>query len=346
MGIKLGIAVVTRKTRMQGLRERYATASMAAFALGQAQVHERARRAAHDSRGNPAKAATRQVSRAVPETDYDETAEATIRAYQQEDDAYRGSLEALERELDFGLPIKFVDRDFVPNFEFQTCELVVVVGQDGLVANVAKYVRHLPIVAVNPDPLRIDGVLLPFKTNQARRAVGRVLEGKAKVRPVTLAEVELNDGQRLLAFNDFFLGAASHVSARYVLRVQDREEPQSSSGVLVSTGAGSTGWFSSVFNMVQGVAAWQGESVSVGQQLPWEDRRLLWAVREPFASKHSHTNLVAGLLDAGQELILESLMPAGGVVFSDGIEADALQFNSGAIARVRAAEQRANIVVG
>lgn len=334
---------------MQGLRERYATASMAAFALEQAQVHERARRNPHDIRttGRAVSGKKRQqAERHKSQESGAEQVEATIQAYQVEDDAYRSSLERLERELDFGLPLKFVDREFVPNFEFQTCELVVVVGQDGLVANVAKYVGDLPIVAVNPDPQRIDGVLLPFKTSQTHRAVRRVLEGKAKFRLVTLAEVELNDGQRLLAFNDFFLGAASHVSARYVLRVQDREEPQSSSGVLVSTGAGSTGWFSSVFNMVQGVASWMGSPVGQGEQLTWEDRRLLWAVREPFASKHSKTALVAGWLDEGNELVLESLMPSGGVVFSDGIEADALQFNSGAIARVRAAEQRARIIVG
>jgi hypothetical protein len=80
--------------------------------------------------------------------------------------------------------------------------------------------------------------------------------------------------------------------------------------------------------------------------LPWEDRRLLWVVREPFASRHSGAELAAGLLDEGAELILESQMPAGGVIFSDGVEADALQFNSGAIARIRAAEERARLVVG
>jgi hypothetical protein len=54
---------------------------------------------------------------------------------------------------------------------------------------------------------------------------------------------------------------------------------------------------------------------------------------------------VAGILDSGQELTLESLMPSGGVVFSDGMEADFLQFNSGSIARIRAAEQRARLVI-
>ena len=45
-------------------------------------------------------------------------------------------------------------------------------------ANVAKYVGDQPLVGVNPDPTRFDGVLLPFAV-RARGAVRRVLEGKA-----------------------------------------------------------------------------------------------------------------------------------------------------------------------
>ena len=52
------------------------------------------------------------------------------------------------------------------------------------------------------------------------------------------------------------------------------------------------------------------------------------------------------LLDEGQELIVESLMPDGGVIFSDGIEKDFLPFTSGTITRVRVSSQRANLVIG
>jgi hypothetical protein len=223
--------------------------------------------------------------------------------------------------------------------------VVVVVGQDGLVANTAKYVGDLPIVAVNPDPQRIDGILLPFKTRQARLAVQHTLEGKARLRSVTLAEASLDDGQRMLAFNDFFVGASSHVSARYTLRVEDVAEPQSSSGVLISTGAGSTGWLSSVFNMADGLDAWRGIQPRERPHLEWDDPRLVWAVREPFVSKHSQASLVAGMLEPGHELVVESNMPEAGVIFSDGIESDFLIFTSGAIARVFASQQRAHLVV-
>jgi hypothetical protein len=157
--------------------------------------------------------------------------------------------------------------------------------------------------------------------------------------------VKLEDGQRLLAFNDLFIGARSHVSALYRITCGKRSEVQSSSGVLVSTGAGSTGWMSSVFNMTSGVAQFCGGAPVKSIRIPWEDRRLLYVVREPFVSRHSQAGIVAGLLESGESLALESLMPSGGAIFSDGMESDFLQFNSGAIARVQAAEQRARLVV-
>jgi len=277
---------------------------------------------------------------------YIEHAGGDFADYEREDDAYARSLEVLYRGFDPGLKVHQIDREIVPTFLFAPTDLVVALGQDGLVANVAKYAGAQPLLPVNPDPARFDGVLLPFQPPQARAAIARVLAGKARLRSITLAEARLADGQRLLGFNDLYIGARSHVSARYTLRARGREEAQSSSGVLVSTGAGSTGWLSSVFNMAAGVAAFTGGTPGAPMQLSWEDPRLVFVVREPFASRHSRASLVAGVIEAGDELALESLMPSGGVIFSDGIEADALRFDSGASATIGAAEHRTRLVVG
>ena len=239
-----------------------------------------------------------------------------------------------------------LEREDVSRFLFAPDDIVLVVGQDGLVANTAKYALDRPIVAVNPDPARFDGILLPFLPGEAPGAVSAVLAGRARERQVTLAEARLDDGQTLLAFNDLFLGARTHVSARYRIRYRDAAEPQSSSGVLVSTGAGSTGWLSSVFNMAAGVTALCGGRGREGIRLEWEDPRLLFVVREPFVSRHSKAGIVAGLVEPDSELRLESLMPSGGVIFSDGIEQDFLRFDSGAVAHVRAAGKKARLVVG
>lgn len=275
---------------------------------------------------------------------YIEHAGGDFGEYEREHTAYQRALDRLRRDLELGLPRQFLDRALLPTYTFGPVDLVVTVGQDGLVANTAKYAGAQPIVGVNPDPLRYDGILLPFAPEETRMAVTRVLEGKASSRLVTLAEAQLADGQRLLAFNDLFVGARSHVSARYRLRAAGREEVQSSSGLLVSTGAGSTGWMSSVFNMAAGVTRFAGGQAGAGLRLDWEDRRLLFAVREPFRSRHSAVDIVAGLVEADGALEVESLMPSGGVIFSDGIEADFLEFNSGAVARIHPAAQRARLV--
>ena len=170
------------------------------------------------------------------------------------------------------------------------------------------------------------------------------MNSSARIREVTLAEVSLNDGQRLRAFNDLYIGARSHVSALYRISCSERSETQSSSGVLVSTGAGSTGWVSSVFNMAAGISRFCGAASGAAVRLPWEDPRLLFVVREPFVSRHSQASLVMGMLRPGEELSLQSLMPSGGVIFSDGMEADFINFNSGSTAKVRAAAQHARLV--
>ncbi|MBE7448750.1 MAG: NAD(+)/NADH kinase [Kofleriaceae bacterium] len=302
------LVVITRKTRLQQLVERLGSRGQARF--------------------------------------YIEHAGGDYADYAAEDEAYARAVDDVERALDLGLRVQRLERAIVPTFLFAPTDLVVTVGQDGLVANVATYAGAQPIVAINPDPARFDGVLLPFAVGAARGAVMRVLAGKARVREVTLAEARLADGQRLLAFNDLFLGARSHVSARYTLRLGDEAaEVQSSSGVLVSTGAGSTGWLSSAWNMAAGLAAFTGGTPGTPPALAWEDPRLCFVVREPFASKQSGIGLVAGMIGPGQALTVESRMPTGGVIFSDGVEADALGFDSGAIATIAAAAQRTRLVV-
>jgi NAD kinase len=302
------IVLVTRKTRLAELVERFNTISQVKFYISHAG-------------GN-------------------------FNEYEKEDDAYRRSIELVRNSMDVGLKVQVVDRALVPTCTFLPVDLVLTLGQDGLVANTAKYVGRQPIIAINPDPERFDGILLPFLPGQVRPAIDSVLESRCRIRAVTLAEARLNDGQRLLAFNDLFIGAQTHVSARYRIRWNKLEEPQSSSGVLISTGAGTTGWMSSVFNMASGVALLGGAPPMKPIRMDWEDRRLLFVVREPFISRHSQAGIIAGLIRPSEKLELESLMPSGGVIFSDGVESDYLQFNSSATVTVGAAPETAQLVVG
>ncbi|MEK7224077.1 MAG: sugar kinase, partial [Bacteroidota bacterium] len=201
--------------------------------------------------------------------------------------------------------------------------MIVVIGQDGLVANTAKYSKGLPIVAVNPDKKRYDGVLLPFDTSNAVYGVENVLSERFLSRSMRFAEAKLNDGQRLLAFNDLFIGVSSHVSARYRISYNKKTEEHSSSGLIISTKAGSTGWLSSIFNMAYGVTSMFEKNLKL-KRPKLKDNDLLFAVREPFQSIRTQAGITAGILKDKNNLIIESLMPSNGIIFSDGIESDFL----------------------
>jgi NAD kinase len=302
------IVLITRKTRLDELIERFNTRAQAQF--------------------------------------YIEHAGGDFSAYLAEHEAYQRSLETVRRSIEVGLKIQVMDRSLAPTYLFSPADVVVTLGQDGLVANTAKYVGGQPILAVNPDADRFDGLLLSFQPCDLRPNLERTLAGKARVRAVTMAEAKLQDGQRLIAFNDLFIGAATHVSARYRISYGERRENHSSSGIIVSTGAGSTGWLSSIFNETSGILSFLGGSPVQPVRMAWEEDRLLFVVREPFSSRHSQAGIVAGAVRSNTPLSVESQMPAGGVIFSDGVESDHLSFNSGSIADIRVAPEKANLVVG
>jgi NAD kinase len=302
------LVLITRKTRLEALTERFATRAQAKFYLDQAGL------------------------------DFDD--------YAREHDTYRRALEFTRERLQVGLPVQVLERALAPTYLFSPTDAVIVLGQDGTVANVAKYVGDSPLVGVNPDPERFDGVLLPFRLEGLQAALRAVLANTHRVQHVTLAEARLSDGQKLLAFNDLFIGARTHVSAHYRLRSSKTWERQSSSGVLVSTGAGSTGWLSSVCTFASAMSQQLGGQALSPLQMPWDARELRYVVREPFASKHSATSQVTGAVKEASPLELESLMPSGGVIFSDGMEDDAIQFTSGLVARIAPSQQRAHLVMG
>ena len=164
---------------------------------------------------------------------------------------------------------------------------------------------------------------------------------------VTMAKATLNDSQVLYAVNDLFIGPKTHTSARYEIQSGKHKEVQSSSGVIVSTGLGSTGWMKSIVTGSIGIAAGMQHTQAdfSYRAASWDSDNLQFAVREPFPSRSSEAGLVFGIVSARQPLLLSSFMPENGVIFSDGIEADFLEFNSGAKATIAVAEKQGRLIV-
>lgn len=267
--------------------------------------------------------------------------------YQIEDQTYKRSVREAERILSRIGRLQVMERAYIHNFIFGEKDLVVALGQDGLVANILKYLDTQLLIGVNPDPARYEGVLLPFTVGQLANLIPEVFAEQRPVRKVTMARAALNTGEILYGVNDLFIGPRSHTSARYSVSVGDLSENQSSSGIIVSTGLGSTGWFQSIVAGARGIASsLSGHPLNIArrQAFEWDSDYLYFSVREPWPSKVSAASLTFGKITAGSPLNLVSQMPENGVIFSDGIESDFLQFNAGTRATITVAEKQGHLV--
>jgi NAD kinase len=267
--------------------------------------------------------------------------------YQTEDRVYKQVVRDAENILSHHGRVQVVDRAFVPNFIFGPMDTVVAIGQDGLVANVLKYLDGQLLVGVNPDAKRWEGVLLPFTLADLDLVMPEVFAKKRPVADVTMAEAKLNNGQSLSAVNDLFIGPRTHSSARYSIRIGEKTENHSSSGIIVSTGLGSTGWLRSILAGATGVASMlSGRPLKINERkaVAWDADYLYFSVREPWPSNTSGAEIAFGKVTQRQPLVLASHMPENGVIFSDGIESDFLEFNSGTEATITVAGRKGHLV--
>src|SRR5215470_963114 len=110
-----------------------------------------------------------------------------------EDTAQSRAVTAIRKALPDELKVVEIDRGMVAQFLFEPHDLVAAVGQDGLVANVGKYLDGQPIAGVNPDPEHIEGALLPFTVDLFVGALPDLLRDHRPMREATLASAQTSD---------------------------------------------------------------------------------------------------------------------------------------------------------
>lgn len=238
-----------------------------------------------------------------------------------------------------GIPARWrrtsIDRSELSRFLFEPEDVVIAIGQDGLVANVAKYLSGQLVLGVNPLPQRFDGVLVRHPTAAVRDLLADIdADRGVRVQSRAMVRARLDDGQSLTALNEVFIGHRSHQSARYRIAIGDRVERQSSSGIICCTGTGATGWASSIHRAT-------GSAMVLPEPT---EAKLCFFVREAWPSKFTATGLNSGILTEKSRLVVTSELNQGGVVFGDGIEDDYLPFDWGRVADVGVDEKRLSLV--
>lgn len=230
-----------------------------------------------------------------------------------------------------------VERADLSRFLLTPEDIIAVVGQDGLVANAAKYLNGQPVIGIDPEPGANPGVLVRHTPGAAAKLLQEAgLVGpleRLRCQELATVTARLDDGQELSGLNEIFIGHVSHQSARYQITTPDgRAERHSSSGLIVSTGTGATGWCASI-------ALERG-----GRALPAPtDPRLAWFVREAWPSPITGTTLTEGVLAAGETLRV-TVASDQLVVFGDGMEDDRLTASWGQEIMVQLGERPLRLV--
>ncbi len=220
-------------------------------------------------------------------------------------------------------------------------------GPDGLFVNLAQYVQDQLVLGVNPDPATIAGTLMPFVPKQVGLLI-RLLQreaGAPRTEALPFVKGVIDNDRVVWGINDLFIGRRDHVSARYEIAFEGESEHQSSSGVIVSTGVGATGWLRSILTMVDALA--EGGARHLWRLLPQRtESTLMFVVREPFPSPTTDTGIVTGTIQPGSPLTLTCEMAKGGVIFSDGITERATEWGAGSKVEITVGDRFIRRVVG
>lgn len=182
-------------------------------------------------------------------------------------------------------------------------DLVVSVGGDGTFLQAARSVSRTPILGINSDPQRSEAVFCAATAKSFRRLCEQALAGRLPELRLWRLQIVLNGRLwPVRALNDVL---AVHddpaTMSRYRLKIGSREEAQKSSGLWVSTAAGSS---SAVL-------------AAGGRQLPWSAKAFQYRPRELYRGRLSRCQLTGGVLHPPAHVRLTWLMRRG-VAFIDG----------------------------
>jgi NAD+ kinase len=184
-------------------------------------------------------------------------------------------------------------------------DLVLTVGGDGTVLNLSHYISNgTPLIGVNSSPSYSVGYFCACDADELGRTLDAVLAQEVELFSLCRLSVSINGAScGLPALNDILITDANPAAtSRYVLQVGDTlEERQRSSGLWISTPAGSTAAIRS----------------AGGSVLPLRSRLIQYLVREPYLPKDKRYHHLSGVQELSQSITLISMMEQGRV-FLDG----------------------------
>ncbi len=228
---------------------------------------------------------------------------------------------------------QFISRDELTREVAARAELVIALGGDDHLKFVSHFVDATPIMAVNSDPVLSNGGLAYFVASGFETVLRRLENEQFDIEEWARLEAMLNGSSVGLATSEFFLGEDRRRDmSRHILEFDGAKEEQRCSGLLVVTGAGSSGWYDAAGRFLH----------SEGDKFSPKAKHARFLITEPFGGRVTEYSMVKGTLEIGQELVVHSLNDSRGVLTNDSIEEQ--EFNRGTKAVIRIADTPLGVV--
>ncbi|ETX00813.1 MAG: hypothetical protein ETSY1_09785 [Candidatus Entotheonella factor] len=182
-------------------------------------------------------------------------------------------------------------------------DLILSVGGDGTLLEVSRYAGNTPVLGVNSDPIRSTAFFCAADRTTIGERFGDLLNDTLTLLPLTRLQLAINDQVLpFYALNDLLIAHINPAAmAAYDLAIGAESERQKSSGIWISTAAGSTA----------------GIRAAGGHVLPLHSRKRQYLVREPYTGNGQRYHLLKGIIVPDTPLEVTSRMRRGGV-FIDG----------------------------
>jgi NAD kinase len=222
---------------------------------------------------------------------------------------------------------RLVPRDQANSENLSSAKLVLSIGGDNHLQYVAQALKDTPVVGVNSDPQLSDGVLCGPTIAELPQFIEDLAQGHYTTEEWTRAEVEVDGRSIGRALCDVACGELHfYEMSKHLLSLRGSQDLNKGSGLLIATGTGSTGWYSSIYRQ-------SGESHAA---FPRESPELRFILREPYEGRLPANKIPRGSVGVGDELQIKSLNDSQGIVILDSlVRAD---FPLGSILKIRISE--------
>ena len=228
---------------------------------------------------------------------------------------------------------QFVSRDSLTREIAAKSDLVIALGGDDHFQYVSHFVDDNLIMGVNSDSVLSEGALNYFTAADFEKVARRLKQDDFKVEHWTRLEARLSGSRVPLATAHYYLGESDREKmSHYILEYKGKSEEQKSSALLVVTGAGSTGWYSSAYSYLH----------PDGNKFPKAQKTAAFFVTEVHRGGLTGHSMLDGVLEEGEELVVYSLNKHAGRFSVDSC--DKYDFRRGVKAVIRISDKPLNVI--